>query len=164
MKYYVSTLSAFMASVVFATNGSAQCEMGRRSSAPSIGTENKPVAKRTLEEFDDPQLQARNLLTGEGAHQAMTARNSLKASVAEDGTPHPDPQEQARRMILGTPEVANFALPVVAHSHVKSPSSVRAARSDPQEMARRMILGTEAASATIHEGLAAAARSADPRH
>jgi hypothetical protein len=95
----------------------------------------------------DAQTQARELVSQTTAGRSAAA----ESNVLPDGTTSPaalDPQEQARRVLLGTQSAggeAEVAAPRYAKS--TSPAGVvgrdhRRAHSDAQEMARRMILGT----------------------
>jgi hypothetical protein len=67
------------------------------------------------------QQQARNLLTGVVTHQATIAHSSPFPAVRKHWAQGIDPQEQARRMILGTPKVGHVAAPTVAPTLVESP-------------------------------------------
>jgi hypothetical protein len=85
------------------------------------------------EHADDAQTQARELLDRTASRAAPVARSIIAAT----GTPQAglDPQEQARRLILGTPAL-----------HSKATSSSGAARirgpyPDAQTLAKRMITG-----------------------
>jgi hypothetical protein len=95
----------------------------------------------------DAQTQARELLSQTTGDRSGTAK--IKPH-AVDGTSlaAPDPQEQARRVLLGTPSAVGEA-GVSASRYAKSTSPAggvgrdhRRAYGDAQEMARRMILGT----------------------
>jgi hypothetical protein len=95
----------------------------------------------------DAQAQARELISQSTAGRSVVAQ----FNVLPDGGTSPDaldPQEQARRVILGT-HSADGEAEVAAPRYAKStpPTAVvgrdhRRAHSDAQEMARRMILGT----------------------
>ena len=95
----------------------------------------------------DAQTQARELLTQTTGARSVVARINLlpdgQTSLAAG-----DPQEQARRVILGTQSAggsAKVAGPRYAKSTLLAEVAGREHRraySDAQEMARRMILGT----------------------
>lgn len=95
----------------------------------------------------DAQSQARELVSPTTAGRTVAAQSN---ALSDGGTSLPalDPQEQARRILLGARSVggeAEVAAPRYAKS--TSPAGVvgrgdRRAHSDAQEMARRMILGT----------------------
>ena len=95
----------------------------------------------------DAQTQARELLSPTTAGRSVAAQSD---TLADGGTSLPalDPQEQARRILSGTPSAGGEA-EVAAPRYAKSTSTAaivgradRRAHSDAQEMARRMILGT----------------------
>jgi hypothetical protein len=95
----------------------------------------------------DAQAQARELLSQTTAGRSVAAQSD---TLADGGTSLPavDPQEQARRILLGTPSAGGEA-EVAAPRYAKSTSAAgvvgrgdRRAHFDAQEMARRMILGT----------------------
>jgi hypothetical protein len=96
---------------------------------------------------NDPQMQARDLLSGTVGGRARTIDAS--PVIAADGhqTLARDPQEQARRLILGRPNVGREAGPTVAFDSKTRVTPAVSARdkhreySDAQESARRMILG-----------------------
>jgi hypothetical protein len=94
----------------------------------------------------DAQAQARELVSQTTAGRSVAAESN---PLPDGGTSLAvDPQEQARRVLLGTQSAggeAEVAAPRYAES--TSPAGVvgrdhRRAYSDAQEMARRMILGT----------------------
>ena len=95
----------------------------------------------------DAQTQARELLTQTtGTRSVAAGFNALPDG--ETSLAARDPQEQARRGILGT-QSAGGSAKVAAPRYAKSTSVAevagrehRRAYSDAQEMARRMILGT----------------------
>jgi hypothetical protein len=95
----------------------------------------------------DAQTQARELLTQTTGAESVAARfNALPDG--ESSLAARDPQEQARRVILGTQSAGGSAKPA-APRFAKSTSLAGAAGRehgraypDAQEMARRMILGT----------------------
>jgi hypothetical protein len=88
----------------------------------------------------DAQMQARDLLTGMVAGRPRIVDRSH--AVPGDG-PHAsvvDPQEQARRLILGKSSIGG-----VADKAATSAESQRGhGHGDPQELAQRMILGAAA--------------------
>jgi hypothetical protein len=95
----------------------------------------------------DAQTQARELVSQTTAGRSVAAQPN---ALSNGGTSLAalDPQEQARRVLLGTPSAGGQA-EVAAPRYAKSTSPVgvvgrdhRRAHSDAQEMARRMILGT----------------------
>jgi len=101
----------------------------------------------TAARASDAQTQARELVSQTTAGRSVAAQSN----TLPDGETSPaalDPQEQARRVLLGTRSaggVAEVAAPRYAKS--TSPAGVvgrgdRRTHSDAQEMARRMILGT----------------------
>jgi hypothetical protein len=96
----------------------------------------------------DAQMQARDLLSGTADGRTRTIDKSTAITADHQQKSYPDPQEQARRLILGKP---NFVGPVSREFAIQSktnvPEAVSAQRdsrvhTDPQELARRMILGT----------------------
>lgn len=95
----------------------------------------------------DAQTQARELLTQTtGARSAAARFNPVPDG--ESSLAALDPQEQARRVILGT-QSAGGSVKMASARYAKSTSRADAAgrehgraHSDAQEMARRMILGT----------------------
>ena len=90
----------------------------------------------------DAQMQARDLLSGTVNGQAKTFDASPAIPADGHRTPNLDPQEQARQLILGKPNVGG-----VAGSKVAPAVSARGKRrgySDPQKSAQRMILGNRA--------------------
>lgn len=95
----------------------------------------------------DAQMQARDLLSGTVGGKAKVIDKSLAISADHLQKPYPDPQTQARQLILGKPsfdgaESREFA--VQSKTDVPtlvSPRRNDSAHTDPQELARRMILG-----------------------
>jgi hypothetical protein len=95
----------------------------------------------------DAQAQARELISQTTAGRSVDA----PSKVLPDGgisSAALDPQEQARRVILGT-HIADGEAEVAAPRYAKSTSPAGVvgrdhgrAHSDAQEMARRMVLGT----------------------
>jgi hypothetical protein len=104
----------------------------------------------------DAQQSARDLLTGEVNRQMAIAHNSPRPPVGKHWALNIDPQEQARRLILGTPNVCGVADPTVAPALAESTRAKSRIYTDPQELARRMILGAEAAK-TPRQGRSALA-------
>jgi hypothetical protein len=94
----------------------------------------------------DAQMQARDLLSGTVGGRAKTIESPVNTA---DGQPtsNIDPQEQARRLILGQPNVEGTherAAVLESKANAAPAGSVRTDHgpySDPQESARRMILG-----------------------
>ncbi len=98
----------------------------------------------------DPQLQARDLLTGT-ARNRSTADESPAVPIDGDAAPVVDAQEQARRMILGTPTRGTIDSPVAAETSKELRAESETGRHryvDPQELAQRMILGPGATAAS----------------
>ena len=96
----------------------------------------------------DPQSQARDLLTG-----TARGRSTADELVAVDGgaVPIVDAQEQARRMILGTPTRGAIDRPIAADTSQELRAESEPGRhryADPQELAQRMILGPGATAAS----------------
>jgi hypothetical protein len=96
----------------------------------------------------DAQMQARDLLSGTVGGRTKTIDKSLAISADHHQESYPDPQEQARRLILGKPSFdATASREFAVQSKTNAPVSVSARRNghvypdDPQELARRMILG-----------------------
>jgi hypothetical protein len=94
----------------------------------------------------DAQAQARELISQTNAGRSVAVQSNV---LPDGGTSSAalDPQEQARRVILGT-HCADGEAKVAAPRYAKSTSPPRfvgrdhrRAHSDAQEMARRMILG-----------------------
>jgi hypothetical protein len=93
----------------------------------------------------DAQTQARELVSQTTAGRSVAAQSN---ALPDGGTSLAalDPQEQARRVLLGT-QGAGGEVAAPRYAKSTSPSGVagrghRRAHSDAQEMARRMILGT----------------------
>ena len=92
----------------------------------------------------DAQSQAQDLLAGTVGGKTKSIDKSLVISA--DQPSYPDPQTQARQLILGKPsfnDPATRELSVQSKTNVPPMSARRndSARTDPQELARRMILG-----------------------
>jgi hypothetical protein len=98
----------------------------------------------------DAQMQARDLLSGTVGGRTKTIDKSLAISADHHQASYPDPQEQARWLILGKPSFDGTAdREFAVQSKTNVPVSVSARRNghvytDPQELARRMILGAGA--------------------
>jgi hypothetical protein len=101
------------------------------------------------EYVSDPQIQARDLLSGTVGGRAKTVDQSLPKSTDGDPTSNLDPQDQARQLILGQANLGKSnGRPVALEPTMKGTpglstqgnSNPRTGR-DPQDLARRMILG-----------------------
>jgi hypothetical protein len=105
----------------------------------------------------DAQMQARDLLSGTVGGKTKIIDKSLASSA--DQKSYPDPQTQARQLILRKPSFdgaksAEFARQ--SKTNVPLPMSARQngfAHTDPQELARRMILGQEPAAERERSGV-----------
>jgi hypothetical protein len=100
------------------------------------------------EAVGDAQMQARDLLSGTVGGRTKIVDES-RASSGSDRTSSLDPQEQARRLILGKPHVGGtggrVALePTMNATPADSTRGDHRTYADPQESARRMILGDAA--------------------
>ena len=95
----------------------------------------------------DAQMQARDLLSGTVGGRAKTIGESPANTADGQQTSNVDPQEQARRLILGQPKVDGTHDRAAALESKVNATPAGSARtdhgpySDPQESARRMILG-----------------------
>jgi hypothetical protein len=95
----------------------------------------------------DAQSQARELVSPTTAGRTVAAQSTALPN-GETSVVALDPQEQARRILLGTRSAVGEAEAAAArHAKSTSPAGVvgrdhRSAHADAQEMARRMILGT----------------------
>ena len=95
----------------------------------------------------DAQMQARDLLSGTAGGRLKPVDKSLAISADHSQKSYPDPQTQARQLILGKPSfdgAVSRELAVRSKTNVPLPMSARrngSAHTDPQELARRMILG-----------------------
>jgi hypothetical protein len=89
----------------------------------------------------DAQMQARDLLSGTVGGRAKIV--DVSPAIPADGRNafNPDPQEQARQMILGKPNFAGIAGRAGFDSKMKVTSVRGRAYADGQESARRMLLG-----------------------
>jgi hypothetical protein len=96
---------------------------------------------------DDPQTQAQDLLSGTVGGRAKTVNESPANPADGHQTSNLDPQEQARRLILGEPNVGGTNGRAAAREQKTNTTSAVSARSirgtygDPQESAQRMLLG-----------------------
>jgi hypothetical protein len=127
------------------------------TSSKLIKTSNRPLAllsaafllqtggALTAARAGDAQTQARELVSQTTAGRSVAAQSN---ALPDGGTSlaAQDPQEQARRVLLGT-QGAGGEVAAPRYAKSTSPSGVagrghRRAHSDAQEMARRMILGT----------------------
>jgi hypothetical protein len=95
----------------------------------------------------DAQMQARDLLAGTVGGRSKIVDKSLANSADPHQQSYPDPQTQARQLILGK---SSFDGAVIRKFAVQSKTNVGvlvsarrigSAHTDPQELARRMILG-----------------------
>src|SRR5882762_7601944 len=95
----------------------------------------------------DAQMQARDLLSGTVGGRAKTIDESPANTADGQQTSNVDPQEQARRLILGQPKVDGTHDRAAALESKVNATPAGSGRtdlgpySDPQESARRMILG-----------------------
>jgi hypothetical protein len=98
---------------------------------------------------NDAQMQARDLLSGAVGGRTKTIDKALGISADRHRESYPDPQEQARQLILGKPSFDGTTVGREFAVQSKSDVPVSARRNgqvhtDPQESARRMILGAQA--------------------
>ena len=93
------------------------------------------------EAVGDAQMQARDLLSGTVGGRTSIVNESRAIPSSSDQTPSLDPQEQARQLILGKPNVGGIHRRAVDHLTY----------GDPQESARRMILGDGVRATAKHE-------------
>jgi hypothetical protein len=95
----------------------------------------------------DAQTQAQDLLSGTVGGRAKTVNESPANPADGHQTSNLDPQEQARRLILGEPNVGGTNGRAAARERRTDTTPAESARSnhgtyaDPQESAQRMILG-----------------------
>ena len=94
----------------------------------------------------DAQMQARDLLAGAVNGRAKTFDASPANPAGGHRAPNVDPQEQARRLVLGKPTVGVVTSLRAAASKTRGSPAVstggkRQGYSDPQKSAQRMILG-----------------------
>jgi hypothetical protein len=98
----------------------------------------------------DAQMQARDLLSGTVGGRAKTFGPSNAIPADGHRASNLDPQEQARQLILGKPNVGGDARATVALGSKTTSAPAVSARgkrgvpADAQEAARRMILGRRA--------------------
>jgi hypothetical protein len=95
----------------------------------------------------DVQMQAKDLLSGTVGGKTKIIDRSLAISADSHQQSYPDPQTQARQLILGKSSfdgAVSRELAIQAKTNAPVPVSARrsSAHTDPQELARRMILGT----------------------
>jgi hypothetical protein len=89
----------------------------------------------------DAQSQAQDLLAGTVGGKTKSIDKSL--AISADQRSYPDPQTQARQLLLGTPSYGGVATRKLSVQSKTPPMSARtdgSAHTDPQELARRMIL------------------------
>jgi hypothetical protein len=95
----------------------------------------------------DAQMQASDLLSGNVGGRPKVIDKSLAISADHSQNAYPDPQIQARQLILGKPSFdgpVSREFSVQSKTNVPVPVSARRdsrVQADPQELARRMILG-----------------------
>ena len=95
----------------------------------------------------DAQMQARDLLAGTVGGRSKVIDKSPAISADRHKQSYPDPQTQARQLILGKSSfdgAVSRKFAVQSKINVGVPVSARrigSAHTDPQELARRMILG-----------------------
>jgi hypothetical protein len=112
-------------------------------SAATLVTANTVVAANRV---GDALMQARDLLTGTVEGAKATDRSSSNSADLQQRS-YPEPQEQARQLILGKPSFegpASRKAAALSKTNAAAPASARRKDrddSDPQELARRMILG-----------------------
>jgi hypothetical protein len=97
----------------------------------------------------DAQAQARALLDPPVVSRVMSVDGFTATKANGHGASSPDPQEQARALLLGKPEEGSAAQSAIAFNSTRDGAqsiSVQDRReyTDPQESARRMILGPDA--------------------
>jgi hypothetical protein len=96
------------------------------------------------ESVGDAQMQARDLLSGTVGGRARTVDESPAMPADGRQTSSLEPQEQARQLILGKPNVNATPDPSTRGTPVLSTRGDHRTYPDPQESARRMILGNGA--------------------
>jgi hypothetical protein len=102
------------------------------------------------EAVGDAQRQAGDLLSGTVGGRAKMVDASRAIASASERTPSLDPQEQARQLILGKPNLGGTrGRPVALGAQINATPAVATrgnhrGYADPQESARRMILGYRA--------------------
>jgi hypothetical protein len=85
----------------------------------------------------DPQMQADDLLSGTVGGRAKIVDESPAVGAGDRQAFNPDPQQQARQMILSKPNSAGIARQTTGRVYA-----------DGQESAQRMLLGTEEMNAS----------------
>ena len=161
MTMIIRTTAAVVAITAITSSALAQNTRAIRGPAPPVAIQNAPVGQPISEPVEDAQQQARDLLTGAVKRPERKDRASPSLGVGEYRTPNLDPQEQARRLILGTPHFSDGANPTIAPTLAGLLTRNRRTYSDPQESARRMILGAQAADTTIQTRLISTALRED---
>lgn len=161
MTMIMRTIAAVVASTAIASSFLAQSARAIRGPAPPVAIQSTPVGKPIGEPVEDAQQQARDLLTGAVKRPATRDHTSRSLEGEEHKVPNLDPQEQARRLILGTAHFSDGATPTIASTLAALLSRNRRTYSDPQESARRMILGARAADTPIQAPLISTARRED---
>ena len=99
----------------------------------------------------DTQMRASDLLSGTASGRAKIVDVSALPGNGRNAF-NSDPHEQARQLILGTPNVAGIASRAGFDSETKltpavSVGNIRPTYADGQESARRMLLGAQASPA-----------------
>jgi hypothetical protein len=93
----------------------------------------------------DAQTQARELLSGRPASRTASVSDTAAATGDAASARALEPQDQARRLILGSRSVGAEIKPLPLQATAVAPSAVapagRRAHVDALELARRMILG-----------------------
>jgi hypothetical protein len=94
----------------------------------------------------DAQAQARALLDPPVVSRVMSVDGFTATRANGHVASRPDPQEQARALLLGKPEESSVAQSAIALNSTRDGAQSisaqdRRAHTDPQESARRMILG-----------------------
>jgi len=153
----IRMIAVITAGTVIVTSAFAQTTTEMSASTSLIAVRSGMTRKPTVK-LEDAQQQARDLLTGAVRHEQAQAYRSPSLSAENRGS-RIDPQEQARRLLLGTPDGGKVAR--VTSKGDKSPSANSAAYSDPQKLAQRMILGAEAATISAQTRSALATMEAD---
>jgi hypothetical protein len=138
--------------------------IGRRLMLVSVGFLFYTSGAHAGQPAADAQQQAKDLLTGAVNTLNTMPYRSPSIAVGEHWVPNIDPQECARRMILGMPNVGATG-PTVVPSFAQLTPDNRRTYLDPQELARRMVLGDEAVktpnakrSASMAQGVDSARR------
>jgi hypothetical protein len=114
--------------------------LARRLALLSVGLLLQTNTLFAAEITTDAQMQARDLLTGTVHGRPRVADPSPAISNGGTQASVVDPQEQARRLILGQPNVGGMADKIASSTESQRGHGYR----DPQELARRMILGAGA--------------------